>query len=101
MESDNITTKTWIKIYPSYIDKELKHSEGRKVSNELAIEKPSAHEIYTILKNVFDMDCKAQMNHHPRDWMKRGRVIVAGKQDENSNLILNKKINCLKEYVRL
>ena len=86
MESESNTSKSWIKIYPSYIDKELKHSEGRKVSSELAIEKPNVIEIYSVLKNLLDMDCLIQKNHHPRDWMKRGRVIVAGRKNENSNI---------------
>jgi signal recognition particle subunit SEC65 len=58
MESEETTVKTWLKIYPPYIDKELKHSEGRKVSLTYAVEKPIAQEIFLICQNLLKLPCK-------------------------------------------
>jgi signal recognition particle subunit SEC65 len=64
MESeDNKATKTWIKIYPSYIDKELKHSAGRKVSLPYAVDKPLAQEIYVVCTNLLKLPCKLEYVH--------------------------------------
>ena len=48
MESSENLEKKWIKIYPIYIDKALKYSEGRKVSLAHAAENPTAKDIYTV-----------------------------------------------------
>jgi hypothetical protein len=60
MESEDKTVKTWLKIYPSYIDKEIKHSEGRKVSLPYAVDKPSAQEIFLICQNLLKLPCKLE-----------------------------------------
>lgn len=39
-------------IWPSYIDKKKSRREGRKVPEELAIEKPSLKDIEKALKNL-------------------------------------------------
>jgi signal recognition particle subunit SEC65 len=86
MESNASLTKNWIRIYPSYIDKELIHSEGRKVSLLYAVEKPTVPEIFIVCKELFGLDCAIERNHHPKDWLKRGRVVVYLKEGKNSLL---------------
>ena len=86
MENQATLQQNWIKIYPSYIDKELKHSEGRKVSEVYAVEKPNVPEIYLVCKEIFGLDCAIERHHHPKDWMKRGRVIVHLKEGKSSLL---------------
>ena len=76
--------KTWVKVYPSYIDKELKHSEGRKVSAVYAVDKPTVQEIYIICKQLFGLDCSIEGHHHPKDWLKRGRVLIRLKENNKS-----------------
>jgi signal recognition particle subunit SEC65 len=60
MEDENTMTKRWVKIYPSYIDKEMKHSEGRKVSNAYAVDKPNSGEIYQICSGLLKLSCKVE-----------------------------------------
>ena len=60
MENENDLQKRWIKVYPIYIDKDFKHSEGRKVSSVYAVEKPTAHEIYQICNGLLKLQCKVE-----------------------------------------
>lgn len=89
--------KTWVKVYPSYIDKGLKHSEGRRVSAVYAVDKPTVHEIYIICKQLFGLDCSIEGHHHPKDWLKRGRVLIRLKENNKSvsTDITNSKSNIL------
>jgi len=59
METKEKLVKTWIKIYPIYIDKSLKRSEGRKVADEFAVENPNIKELYTIIKSL-SLECLAE-----------------------------------------
>ena len=53
MENKDNLKKKWVKIYPSYIDKGLKVSEGRKVSNTIAVENPTAKgNICSLRRNI-------------------------------------------------
>lgn len=61
MESDEKTLlKHWVKIYPTYLDKTLKVSEGRKVANTLAVETPTLQEIAEICVNLLKLPIKPQ-----------------------------------------
>ncbi len=59
MESNDKLMKTWVKIYPIYIDKGVKRSEGRKVANEFAVENPSIKEIFAIIGSI-NLECFAE-----------------------------------------
>ncbi len=56
MEQAETIQKQWVKIYPSYIDKALKHNEGRKISASLAVENPSIKEILAICKQELGLN---------------------------------------------
>jgi signal recognition particle subunit SEC65 len=60
MESQETLVKKYIKIYPSYIDKALKHSEGRKVSSSIAMENPRIEEINAVCSQVLGLDSKKE-----------------------------------------
>lgn len=60
MESSENLEKKWIKIYPIYIDKALKYSEGRKVSLAHAAENPTAKDIYTVCSQFLGLNCKLE-----------------------------------------
>ena len=62
MEStrDYSNEKNWIRIYPIYIDKDVKLSEGRKVSINYSCEQPSSSDIYQALTNVLNLPCKLE-----------------------------------------
>lgn len=52
--------KKWIKIYPIYIDKGVKVSEGRKVSLANAAENPTAKDIYAVCTQFLGLNCKIE-----------------------------------------
>ena len=52
--------KNIIKLYPIYLDKTCKVSEGRRVNNDLAIENVTSEEIYNVLTNILKFPCKAE-----------------------------------------
>jgi signal recognition particle subunit SEC65 len=49
----------WIKIYPSYLDKTIKKSEGRKMGSEFCVENPMIRELYVICKS-FNLEVVAE-----------------------------------------
>ena len=52
MENTEKLQKNWIKIYPIYIDKDMKRSEGRKMPTEFSVEAPTAKEIHSLMKSI-------------------------------------------------
>ena len=61
METQEQLKKTWVKFYPSYIEKTLKHSEGRKINSEIAVENPTIKEIFAICAEQLKLDCKQEL----------------------------------------
>lgn len=70
----------WVAVYPQYIDKSLKHSEGRKIGADDAIENPTAGEIAYACSSL-GMRCVLEDKVHPRGALNRGRVKVELKRD--------------------
>ena len=62
MEStrDYSNEKNWIRIYPIYIDKDVKLSEGRKVSINNSCEQPSSSDIYQAITKISNLPCKLE-----------------------------------------
>lgn len=59
MEKRDIN-KDEIKIYPIYIDKNCKVSEGRRINLDMAIENVTSEEIYNVLTNILKFSCKPE-----------------------------------------
>ena len=59
MEKDSNKSKEWIKIYPIYLDKAMKKSEGRKLGTQYCVENPSIKELFVICKN-FNLETVAE-----------------------------------------
>lgn len=76
MEQEEKLMKKWVKVYPIYIDKAIKLSEGRKVSQALGIENPTVNDINAVCTQFLNLKSKIEDHSHPKDWMKRGRIIV-------------------------
>lgn len=65
----------WCVIYPHYIDASKSVKQGRRVGRDMAVENPTAEELYESsarlgLRFVFEDKC------YPRDALVRGRVRV-------------------------
>lgn len=90
IEEQQIIKKDWVRIYPCYLDKNLKTSEGRRINLELAIPNISIHEIAKVTSQLYGFKTVLEGKHHSTDWIKRGRVLVEIKK--NGDLI-NKNVN--------
>lgn len=68
-------------LYPIYFDKSRTRTEGRRVSDELAVENPLAREMADAaaslgLQTVFEPD-----RIHPKDWSNPGRIRILLKEN--------------------
>ena len=52
MEKNAKQSTEWIKIYPNYLDKTIKKSEGRKMGSQFCVENPTIKELYVICKSM-------------------------------------------------
>ncbi|KAG0237253.1 signal recognition particle subunit [Actinomortierella wolfii] len=69
--------KSWMCIYPCYIDGTKTMKEGRRIPKEKACKKqPWAKEIVEALKDLRLTPVFEPGKTHPRDWANRGRVRV-------------------------
>ena len=60
MESKENLEKKWVKVYPIYIDKGVKISEGRKVSLENSTDEPTSKAIYQVVTEFFGLKAKIE-----------------------------------------
>ena len=91
MRAAEIADKSWLCVYPNYIDSLKTIPEGRRISKDVAVTNPSAHEIAEAcsalgLKNL--VENKA----YPRDWLVPGRVRVSLPDDTRNKQDLLLKI---------
>ncbi len=60
MESKENIEKKWVKVYPIYIDKEVKISEGRKVNLQDSTEQPTVKAIYQVVTEFLGLKGKIE-----------------------------------------
>ena len=89
--------KKYVKVYPIYIDKNVKYSEGRKINKEICVENPKAKDIFRVCNEILGLKCKLETKSHPRDWQKRGRVIAEIKDKEGKPI--QESLNKSKSYL--
>jgi signal recognition particle subunit SEC65 len=53
--------KNWVKIYPLYLDKGFKYSEGRKTSLTNSLENPTIEEIYKVCSTNLKLKSQAEI----------------------------------------
>ncbi|KAL7716696.1 Signal recognition particle 19 kDa protein [Entamoeba marina] len=78
----NQSSKHWICVYPAYIDSELAVSEGRKVSKEIAVEKPNVLVMNQACK-LLGFNAVFERKSYPRQQWVMGRVKIQLKDDNN------------------
>mmetsp|Transcript_25532 Transcript_25532/g.60734 ORF Transcript_25532/g.60734 Transcript_25532/m.60734 type:complete len:144 (-) Transcript_25532:165-596(-) len=72
-------------IYPSYINRKLKISEGRRISKEKACEDPTAQEIFDSVTKALKLDAQLEADKcYSRDFWVVGRVRVQLKNEDGS-----------------
>lgn len=80
-----------ITIWPQYINKDLSLSQGRKVSKEIAVSKPTLSEIEKALKRLGFTYSMQKERSYPGKWYeKSGRVLV---EYEGTKLELLKEVS--------
>lgn len=84
MASKNDDTKTWIIIYPAYLDGSKTVAQGRCVPQNLAVQKPTLAEITTSLRKLGFLFAEEPDKAYSRDpVMEVGRVRVQLKKDQS------------------
>ena len=89
--------KKYVKVYPIYLNKDIKYENGRKINLELCVEKPDSMQIMKVCKELLGLTCILQPNSHPKDWEKMGRVLVQIKDKEGK--LIKEDIKNSKKYL--
>lgn len=80
LDSNNERHKRYQCLYPLYFDANRTRSQGRRVSQELAVQNPLAREIVDAVQ-LLGLDTVFEPGKiHPRDWSNPGRVRVLIKE---------------------
>ena len=75
-------------IWPAYLDAELSRSEGRRVSQDLAVEEPTVEEIAKAVQQIgYDATIERDKAYSREPWADRGRVVVRGADDSKNDLV--------------
>ena len=78
---DDEEMKTWVTVYPAYIDSTLKLSAGRKISKEDGVEAPHPAEIMEVLKRL-KLTFYIENKKYPKQWWVNGRFRVRLKTED-------------------
>eukprot|EP01102_Stenamoeba_stenopodia_P019821 TRINITY_DN756_c0_g4_i1.p1 TRINITY_DN756_c0_g4~~TRINITY_DN756_c0_g4_i1.p1 ORF type:complete len:137 (+),score=43.02 TRINITY_DN756_c0_g4_i1:119-529(+) len=75
--------KTWLTIYPVYINKKKTQPEGRRIAVEKALENPACQEIADACRDLgFQTEIEPE-KAYSRDFTLKGRVRVRFKNEED------------------
>jgi signal recognition particle subunit SRP19 len=75
-------------IWPALLDADCTRSEGRRVSQELAVSAPTVDEIAQAVQQVgYDAVIEREKTY-PREYEPRGRVLVKGADDASKTDLL-------------
>jgi len=75
-------------IWPAYLDAGKTRAEGRRVSQSLAVEKPTVEEIAKAVQQVGYDAVIERSKTYPREYEPRGRVLVKGADDASKSDLL-------------
>ena len=75
-------------IWPAFLDADCSRSEGRRVSQELAVSEPTVDEIAKAVQQVGYDAVIERDKTYPREYEARGRVLVKGADDASKTDLL-------------
>jgi len=75
-------------IWPAALDAEKTRSEGRRVSEDLAVPDPTVDEIARAVQQVGYDAVIERSKTYPREYEARGRVLVKGAEDASKSDLL-------------
>jgi len=76
---DTVTDRRVV-VYPAYLDSSKTTAEGRRIAREKAVQGPTIEEIAQAATKV-GFACEPEDKAYPRDWLTRGRLRVALRDD--------------------
>ncbi|OZJ01788.1 hypothetical protein BZG36_05259 [Bifiguratus adelaidae] len=88
-EMDSSAYKSWICLYPIYIDKSKSLPQGRKISKEKAVDNPTGFHMAHAARQLGFSVVYEHHKAHPKDFFNPGRVRV---QLKHNNIPLNSNI---------
>lgn len=87
-----------ITVWPQYLDNDLSLSEGRKVSKEIAVSKPTISEIERALKRLgLTYEVQKEKSYPGKWYEKTGRILV---EYDNTKIELLNEISLKIQEVR-
>lgn len=87
-----------ITVWPQYLDKDLSLSEGRKVSKEIAVSKPTISEIERALKRLgLTYEVQKEKSYPGKWYEKTGRILV---EYENTKMELLNELSLKIQKIR-
>lgn len=87
-----------ITVWPQYLDKDLSLSEGRKVSKEIAVSKPTISEIERALKRLgLTYEVQKEKSYPGKWYEKTGRILV---EYENTKMELLNELSLKIQEIR-
>jgi signal recognition particle subunit SRP19 len=75
-------------IWPAYLDANCSRSEGRRVSEDLAVPEPTVDEIASAVQQVGYDAVIERDKTYPKEYEPRGRVVVKGAADASKSDLL-------------
>jgi signal recognition particle subunit SRP19 len=91
----------WQVVYPVYFDASKTHSEGRRVSKDMAVKNPQAHMLMLACREIGVHVVYEAEKTHPKDWANPGRVRVLLKDGSKSGLPANTVVKNKRHLFRL
>ena len=87
-----------ITVWPQYLDKDLSLSEGRKISKEIAVSKPTISEIERALKRLgLTYEVQKEKSYPGKWYEKTGRILV---EYENTKMELLNELSLKIQEIR-
>ena len=75
-------------IWPAFLDADLSRTEGRRISQDLAVSEPTVDEIAQAVQQVGYDAVIERDKTYPREYEARGRVVVKGAEDATKTDLL-------------
>lgn len=101
---DRAALRKYQMVYPCYFDKNRSHSQGRRVSKDLAVENPLAHTISDACRHLLIPVMLELDKTHPQDFGNVGRVRVLLKENgKPANIRFDTKralLNAIAKYLK-
>ncbi|KAJ1984077.1 signal recognition particle subunit [Dimargaris verticillata] len=84
--TDDAAFKSWVCLYPAYFDRNRSFQKGRRVSHDVAVDRPKARHIAEAVSRLHLRLLYEPEKIYPRDFLNPGRVKVELKDDNGQTI---------------